>query len=213
MYKYNIYKHTYVCVYRLPFARCCPERCKHVTPVKPHNHTLGYRWCPYPHFSHETTEGEVSCQGQLRNRKLGYESDSLLTITFYWWQLSWKRPTDKNRCLKGIGPSDFSFLTDQIRLLLWLSQPILHGQPQRKQATACQRFQESTLDQITFTLHAGLMSKTSPSSPQFCVVILPLPVPLPRKNMKQQVFSNRDSSKSWPHQKANIYFKTLYSGH
>lgn len=66
-YRINLYMHTCVyinimyinvcvCVHttwHLPFARCCPEWCKHVTPVKPHNHTLRYKWCPSPHFTHD----------------------------------------------------------------------------------------------------------------------------------------------------------------
>lgn len=48
-YRINLYMHTCVyinimyvnvCVCVCVFTRCCPGWCKHVTPVKPHNHTL-----------------------------------------------------------------------------------------------------------------------------------------------------------------------------
>lgn len=77
--KYNVYEHTQL----LPFVRCCPKHCKLVTPVKPHKHTVGYRRLINLHLTREMTEAEVSCQEHLGSRKPGFESESLLTITFY----------------------------------------------------------------------------------------------------------------------------------
>lgn len=53
--KYNAYKHTQHNIYHLSDAVL---KAINVTRVKPHNHTLGYRWCPYLNLTHETTKAQ-----------------------------------------------------------------------------------------------------------------------------------------------------------